>query len=240
MVSTRHHPRDFPNPSTARASTPWTSENNKNTPKKWVHAPTTAVTLWLLVSIPLILWDSGYVLFRPHSMPGGKWHSFWSGYAWYGTVDYIYGWPAYNAQNGFTAAQTVMNLIETAGYVYYLWVVYTHGTPASGSPREAESALSWILATDKVVAGRPGATALLAAFGSSVATVSKTLLYWIQEYYSGFVNIGHNGFWPLAAWIFLNGAWIVFPIWNLHVLGEEIVSSLANAVPRQRGRPKLQ
>ncbi|KAL4876004.1 hypothetical protein BJY04DRAFT_149282 [Aspergillus karnatakaensis] len=221
MASNRHHPSASPD-------------------STWFHVPTTAVTLWLLISTPLVLWDSGYVLCRPHSMPGGKWHALWSGYAWYSTVDYIYGWPAYNLQNGFTAAQTILNLIETAGYLYYLWIVYTQGRPAAGS-REPRSTLSWLLATDKVVGGRAGATALLAAFSSSVGTVSKTLLYWIQEYYSGFSNIGHNEFWNMAAWLLLNGAWIVFPIWNLHVLGEEIVSSLTDGnPPRQLGRPKEQ
>ncbi|KAL4780023.1 hypothetical protein BJX76DRAFT_339257 [Aspergillus varians] len=241
MVSTRQHPRDYQSPKPSTPST--SSESNSRSAKKWVHTPTTIVTLWLLVSIPLVLWDAGYVLLRPHSMPGGKWHSLWSGYAWYGTVDYIYGWPAYNTNSGFPGAQTVMSLLETGGYTYYLWILYTHGTPAAGSTkasRESESTLSWILATDKVVGGRPGATALLAAFSASVATVSKTLFYWLQEYFSNYENIGHNEFWPLVAWIGLNGLWIVVPTWNLHVLGEEIVASLTSAAPRQRGRPKLQ
>jgi hypothetical protein len=173
------------------------------------------ITLWLLISCPLVLWDTGYVLTRPHSMPGGKWHRFWSGYRWYAGVDYIYGWPAYNANNGFTAAQGVLNLAETAGYLYYLWVVYRFGTPANvnANARDSESTLNWVLATEKVVAGRMGATALLAAFSASVSTLSKTLLYcecqsftgWtddsgLQEYFSNYENIGHNEFWPLLAW----------------------------------------
>ncbi|KAL4922662.1 hypothetical protein BDW62DRAFT_171461 [Aspergillus aurantiobrunneus] len=243
MVSTRHHPRDY-EPSPTKASTPSTSDSNSASTKKWVHAPTTLITLWLLFSIPLVLWDAGYVLLRPYSMPGGKWHALWSGYEWYGKVDHIYGWPAFNAKNGFTAAQTIMNLLETGGYLYYLWVVYRHGTPTTTGSAKAShgsaSVLSRVLPTDKVVAGRTGATALLAAFSASVATVSKTLLYWLQEYFSDFENIGHNEFWPLVAWVVLNGLWIVVPAYNLHVLGEEIVSSLTNAAPRQRGRPKLQ
>ncbi|KAL5046183.1 hypothetical protein BDW71DRAFT_182284 [Aspergillus fruticulosus] len=240
MVSTRHHPDDFP-PHTPKSST---SETNGASSKQWIHMPTTILTLWLLISCPLVLWDAGYCLLRPHSMPGGKYHSFWSGYKWYGTVDYIYGWPAFNANNGFTNAQAVVNLLETGGYLYYLWVVYSYGTVAGGSKgsRESQGTLSWLLATDKVVTGRMGATALLAAFSASVSTVSKTVLYWLQEYFSNFENIGHNEFWPMVAWIILNGLWIVVPAWNLHVLGEEIVSSLANGTgaPRPRGRPKVQ
>ncbi|MCJ1254802.1 hypothetical protein MMC24_002618 [Lignoscripta atroalba] len=38
-------------------------------------------------------------------MPGGWLHSpIWVPYALYGTVDYIYGFPAWEARNGFTAA----------------------------------------------------------------------------------------------------------------------------------------
>ncbi|KAL4756798.1 uncharacterized protein BDW70DRAFT_144329 [Aspergillus foveolatus] len=245
MVSTRHHPDDFP-PPTSNSSSPLstTSEPSGTSSKKWLHTPTAILTLWLLISCPLVLWDAGYCLLRPHSMPGGKYHSFWSGYKWYGTVDYIYGWPAFNANNGFTNAQAVLNLLETGGYLYYLWVVYRHGTVAEDSKGSggSQGTLSWLLATDKVVAGRMGATALLAAFSSSVSTVSKTVLYWLQEYFSNFENIGHNEVWPMTAWIILNGLWIVVPVWNLHVLGEEIVSSLANGTgaSRQSGRPKAQ
>ncbi|KAL4815249.1 hypothetical protein BDW67DRAFT_164756 [Aspergillus spinulosporus] len=245
MVSTRHHPDDFPSP-IPKPSTPLStmSEPRGASLKKWLHTPTAVLTLWLLISCPLVLWDAGYCLLRPHSMPGGRYHSFWSVYKWYGTVDYIYGWPAFNANNGFTNAQAVINLLETGGYLYYLWVVYRYGTVAEDSKgsRGSQGTLSWLLATDKVVAGRMGATALLAAFSASVSTVSKTVLYWLQEYFSNFENIGHNDFWPMTVWIILNGLWIVVPVWNLHVLGEEIVASLANGTgaPRQHARPKAQ
>ncbi|KAL2826886.1 hypothetical protein BDW59DRAFT_62226 [Aspergillus cavernicola] len=246
MVSTRHHPRDFPPPSTARASTPSnSSESSSGSPKSWVHTPTTAVTLWLLVSCPLVLWDAGYVLLRPHSMPGGKWHSpIWSPYALYSKVDYVYGWPALNANDGFPATQSILNLVETAGYLYYLWVVYKYGTSATSAGRgqpKSQKGLSWILTGETVVAGRRGATAVLVAFSASVMTLSKTVLYWMQEALSGFVNIGHNDLRSLVIlWIIPNGLWLIFPTYNIYVLGEEIISSLANAAPRQRGRPKLQ
>ncbi|KAL2847227.1 hypothetical protein BJY01DRAFT_212727 [Aspergillus pseudoustus] len=243
MVSTRHHPRDFPPATSTRAVTP--SRSSEGSSKKWIHTPTAAVSLWLLISCPLVLWDAGYVLLRPHSMPGGKWHSpIWSPYALYGTVDYIYGWPAYNSNNPFTAAQTYLNVVETAGYLYYLWVVYRHGTPAPGASSRGggKSQSLWSVFTgERVVAGRTGAIALLAAFSASVMTLSKTILYWVQEYCGGFENIGHNDFWTLfILWIIPNGAWLVFPSWNLHVLGEEIVTSLAEGGPRQRARPKAQ
>jgi hypothetical protein len=175
------------------------------------------VSLWLFISCPLVLWDAGYVLLRPHSMPGGKWHSpIWTPYALYGTVDYIYGWPAYNSHNGFTAAQTYLNLAETAAYLYYLWIVYKYGTPAPGASRASKSQRLWsAFAGERVVGGRTGAIALLVAFSASVMTLSKTILYCkrttpqmngyrandtvsgVQEYCSGFENIGHNDMWTL-------------------------------------------
>ncbi|KAL1850863.1 hypothetical protein Plec18170_006700 [Paecilomyces lecythidis] len=247
MVSTRHHPREFPPPATPNSnavvkSTPSpTASGNSRT--KWVHTPSAAVTIWLVFSIPLIFWDAGYVLLRPHSMPGGKFHSpLWTPYALYGTIDYIYGWPAFNARNGFTAAQTVMNLVETAGYLYYLFVVYRYGTTVTSSgraSRKQNKGLVWFLKEDKSIAGRTGAIALLVAFSASVMTVSKTALYWLNEVFSGFENIGHNSIGTLIVyWILPNGLWLIFPSYNIYILGAEIIGSLETATARGRGRAK--
>lgn len=184
MVSTRQHPRDFATPAKDLAKPSHSHSTNDGGPiRKWVHTPSTAVTLWLVMSIPFVLWDAGYVLLRPHSMPGNKLHSpIWTPYALYGTIDYIYGWPAFNARNGFTAAQTIMNLVETVGYLYYLSIVYLYGASVAlttGRPQQkkARKGLMWLLKDDKVVPGRIGAVALLVAYTASVMTVSKTALY---------------------------------------------------------------
>lgn len=127
----------------------------------WVHTPTRFTLLWLVISLPLVIWDTGYVLLRPHSMPRGRFHSpIWTPYALYGEVDYIYGWPAYDSRNGFTAAQSSLNVVETVGYLIYLWTVWRKG---SGKSRTLEG--GW------------GGVACLAGFALSVMTVSKTLLY---------------------------------------------------------------
>jgi hypothetical protein len=116
-----------------------------------------------------------------------------------------------------------MNVVETLGYLYYLWIVYRHGaTVVSGrSGKKLKKGFVWLLAGEKVVAGRTGAIALLVAFTASVMTLSKTLLYckslvvllsgrWLvltliglNEFFSGFDNIGHN---DAASLIFL---WII-------------------------------
>ncbi|KAF7588462.1 hypothetical protein BBP40_005688 [Aspergillus hancockii] len=244
MVSTRHHPRDFPSPSTRKASaSPSRSIYRNGAANKWVHTPSAAITIWLVLSVPLVLWDASYVLLRPHSMPSNKLHSpLYTPYALYGTVDYMYGWPAFNARNGFTAAQTVMNLVECVGYIHYLWIVYRHGVSASGGrgQRKTKKGSMWLLKADKVISGRTGATALLIAFGASLMTLSKTILYWLNEVFSGFDNIGHNDTITLIFyWVIPNGLWIIFPSYNIYILGSEIVASLESSTPRQRtGRPK--
>lgn len=227
MVSTRQHPRDFSSTATAAKDLSKPSQNDGGPVRKWVHTPSTAVTLWLALSIPFVLWDSSYVLLRPHSMPGNRLHSpIWTPYALYGTIDYIYGWPAFNESNGFTAAQTIMNLVETAAYLYYLGVIYAYGTPiapSTGRPQQRKTGKGalWLFKDDKVVSGRTGAVALLVAFSASIMTVSKTALYCelsrvptvcrgmlftdrsgLNEACSGFANIGHNDVFTLVfLWI---------------------------------------
>jgi hypothetical protein len=134
-------------------------------PPGWSHTPTTPTLLWLAVSLPLVLWDSGYILLRPHSMPGGALHRpLWVPYALYGEVDHMYGFKQWHLRNGFAAAQSLMNLAETALYVAYLWLWHRHGRVVVPGRRRA-------------VAGRAGALALLLGFSAAVMTVSKTVLY---------------------------------------------------------------
>ncbi|KAH8692823.1 hypothetical protein BGW36DRAFT_385210 [Talaromyces proteolyticus] len=249
MVSTRHHPRDFPAPTTP-GSIPSSPPNDvsksvaRSSPapnsnvRKGVHTPSAVVLVWLLISVPLVIWDSGYIFLRPHSMPGGKFHSpIWSPYALYGTVDYVYGWPAFNARNGFTAAQGALNIVETAAYIFYLAVVYLHGTSATNtgraSTKKVKKGLSWFLLDEKVVPGRIGGLALIIAFSASIATLSKTVLYWLNELFSGFDNIGHNNLSNLVfLWIIPNGLWLIFPTYMIYVLGGEILYALEAAAPR--------
>lgn len=133
-------------------------------------------------------------------MPHGSLHApIFAPYALYGQVDHIYGEKAYREHNGFTAAQASLNVVESAGYAGYLWVVWKYG---EGGKR--------------VVGGGWGGLACLVGFALSVMTVSKTVLYcqsfwpcfrggfervWSSgltrsvgsnEFFSGFENIGHN------------------------------------------------
>lgn len=97
-------------------------------------------------------------------MPGGWAHwPLWAPYKWYGEVDGMYGFKAWNARNGFTAAQTVLNVVETAMYAVYLALWMRHGRVRA--------------AGRKYVTGREGAIAPLLGFTAAVMTLSKTVLY---------------------------------------------------------------
>lgn len=134
-------------------------------PSGWSHAPSNPVLLWLAVSLPLVAWDTGYVLMRPLTMPGGSLHSpLWTPYALYGEVDGMYGFKQWDRKNSFTAAQGLMNLVETVLYLVYLWMWSAYGTPAVAGGRKA-------------VSGRVGGLTVLLGFSAAVMTVSKTVLY---------------------------------------------------------------
>ena len=102
-------------------------------------------------------------------------------YALYGKVDHIYGLEAWNERNGFTAAQGTLNVVETVGYLAYLWVVYQHGTGSGGAERGVLGNAMKSLGFDGAVDGGWGGVACLVGFALSVMTVSKTVLY--CEYY---------------------------------------------------------
>lgn len=127
------------------------------------------------------------MLLRPHSMPGGAVHwPLWTPYELYGQVDHFYGWPAWESNDGFTGAQGWLNAIETAGYLWYLWIVYTKGVVAPkvkgrGAPSEGSAVGKvlgwWGLTMAREVKGRDGAVAALVGFTVAVMTLSKTVLY---------------------------------------------------------------
>ncbi|KAL9570786.1 hypothetical protein ACKAV7_005123 [Fusarium commune] len=100
--------------------------SKKHAFQTWHHTASSTTILWLAISLPLVIWDIGYVFGRPHTMPGGFLHwPLYVPYALYGEVDHVYGWKAFNAKNGFTAAQTALNLVETVMYLVYLYMLWT-------------------------------------------------------------------------------------------------------------------
>jgi len=225
MVSTRGHPQEFPEPDL----TPSRSTPSRPRKAKWSHTPSNLAISWLLISLPLVAWDTGYVMLRPHTMPGGSLHwPLYVPYELYGKVDYIYGWKAFNEHNGFTSAQGLLNIVESLMYGYYLYILYAYGRQSKAQGRGAPKASTiGFLGQQRYVDGQMGALAVLVAYSAAIMTVSKTVLYWVNEYYSGFANIGHNSFQDLLfLWIIPNGAWLVLPSYMIYLSGSEILQGL--------------
>ena len=196
MVATRQHPDgDFPDatptPSPAKTTTTPSSKETRSltrAPNKspsasssgsYTHSPPYLLHLWLIFSLPLVVWDTGYVMLRPYTLPGGPLHKpIWSLYSIYGAVDLVYGWPAWNERAGFTMAQSVMNACEVVLYAYYLAVVWREASVGSKTVK----GLAWYTGVsqdgrEKVVSGPGVAGAVVVLFAASVMTCSKTLLY---------------------------------------------------------------
>lgn len=246
MVSTRNHPQAFPSASPSKISQDSSAETTFNSKDVyggegvWSHTPSNLSLIWLVISLPLVIWDTAYVFLRPHSMAGGKlqW-PLWMPYELYATVDYVYGWPSYDRRDGFTAAQASLNVVETIGYLGYLYIIYSQGnqTTTRGRGAPSKKQIGWLGQT-RAVHGRWAAYAVLILESVSLMTLSKTILYWLNEAFSGFANIGHNSFADLVVlWVIPNGAWIVIPAYMLYVSSAEILEGLEMAAA---GNKKMQ
>lgn len=119
-------------------------------------------------------------------MPGGWAHKpIWSPYALYGTIDYVYGLPAYESHDGFGGAQGAMNVLESLGYIWYLYLIWKYGVQAKvkgrGAPRVQGNGTVMEklkeLSRARVVTGRVAAGAPVLAFMVTVMTLAKTILY---------------------------------------------------------------
>jgi hypothetical protein len=140
----------------------------------WVHAPPTWLLHWLAVSVPLVLWDIIYVFGRPYTMEGGALYwPFYLPYKLYGEVDLVYGKDAFEAHLGFAAAQSSLNIVETALYLMYAYIYITKGRNVQGKERRD--------VTTMALTGKPAAMASLLVFSAAIMTLSKTVLYCKSE-----------------------------------------------------------
>ncbi|EPS45488.1 hypothetical protein H072_532 [Dactylellina haptotyla CBS 200.50] len=191
--------------------------------KTWSHTPSPLFLLWLCISLPLVMWDFTYVFLRPHSMPGGKWHLPWTPYSIYCEVDLVYGFKHYEDGEGFNPAQSTLNILETAMYLYYLYLVRNY----RGVQKKGEHVGIF---GERKMYGKDAAKAVLWGLVPCVATFWKTVLYWLQEILGQYKNIGHNSpnvlFW---FWIVPNSPWMILPGYMIYIFGKEIVDGLAIA-----------
>lgn len=106
----------------------------------------------------------------------------WIPYALYTEVDYVYGWPAFNTQDGWPSAQGFLNALETAAYIWYMWMLWRWGVEEKGKSKgrgrksKTEEAAVWMWERRRVE-GLHGAQMVLVLSVTSWITVSKTVLY---------------------------------------------------------------
>ncbi|KAI4954496.1 hypothetical protein J4E91_002209 [Alternaria rosae] len=175
----------------AEISPPSPSEINEPT---WCHTASNLTIVWLTVSMPLVLWDTLYVLLRPHTMAGGalQW-PIWKPYEIYASIDHVYGWPGWENHDGFGGAQAMLNAVELVLYGLYAMIIYNHGVPTTaGTGLQLSEGVGKFLSGGRKVRGKNGNRALVIGFAAAVMTVSKTVLYYFNEYFSGFANVRHN------------------------------------------------
>lgn len=195
----------------------------------WCHSVSNITVAWLSVSMPLVFWDTLYILLRPHTMKGGalQW-PLWKPYEIYAAIDHVYGQPGWDNKDGFGGAQGVLNAVELVLYGLYALVVYHHSLPApAGTGIQARKGVGAWLSGGRKLRGPSGNRALLLGFAAAVMTLSKTVLYYFNEYFSGFANVGHND-WPTLLWFYvvMNGLWIAFPAYMTIVFGLDILKAL--------------
>ncbi len=123
-------------------------------------------------------------------MPGGSLHwPLWVPYELYGRVDQVYGFKAIEQHTGWTAAQGSINALETAAYAVYLYLVYAYGQSerrqGSGAPDKSVMGGLRGLSESRTVYGRMATWAVLLGFSVASLTFWKTVLYWLNEAFSG-------------------------------------------------------
>ncbi|GAA5979215.1 hypothetical protein JCM10908_002840 [Rhodotorula pacifica] len=153
------------------------------TSKSGIYRPSKWIVAWFVVSTLLVAWDIGYMLLRPRTMPGGDLSWFWKPYVLYAKTDLVYSREAFENKDGFAAAQSIMNVVESILNVIFL-----------------------------VLAARHSPVAVLVGAIATAMTASKTILYWLCDILSDWSMTGHNSrfdWWLLYA--LPNGPWILFP-----------------------------
>ncbi|KAF7324659.1 hypothetical protein MKEN_00507400 [Mycena kentingensis (nom. inval.)] len=162
----------------------------------------TWVSAWFLLTAPIIAWDAMYCFMRPRSMEGGDLHWIWEPYSIYQRVDLVYGIPALEEGDGFTNAQSFMNVVETLLNLIYVYTAHVKAWPS----------------------------APLIGLSAAVMTLSKTVLYWLQEYYCNYCAVGHNTLYDLIVyWLIPNGLWLVLPTLIINRLARDLSADLTLA-----------
>ncbi|CAO1617451.1 unnamed protein product [Parajaminaea phylloscopi] len=136
----------------------------------------------------------------------------WPGYQLYETVDNVYSMAAWTEGRGWPMAETTLNIVEdfiNAGYLYLA---------LAGSEEQR-------------------AVAPLVGLMGVLMTFSKTILYFLSDFWCGWCETSHNSWarW-LGLYVLPNGFWIVFPGIITFQLAYEVADRLQYAAGVRRGQ----
>ncbi|KAN0060360.1 hypothetical protein ACQY0O_007689 [Thecaphora frezii] len=167
------------------------------------HQPRTWISLWLGLSSLIIAWDFCFVFLRPRSMKGGDLSWIWAPYELYGDIDHLYGFKAWDARDGLPAALSALNVVETCLNFAYVYLAHSTRSPAKM------------------------AAAPLVGFTAVTMTLSKTVLYILNDYFCDWCKTGHNSWHDrMFLWIIPNSLWVLIPSLIMYVLGRELYQNL--------------
>ncbi|GAX79822.1 hypothetical protein CEUSTIGMA_g7262.t1 [Chlamydomonas eustigma] len=167
------------------------------------------IKFWMGISGFVVLYDAGYVLMRPRSMPGGDLFSIWSPYELYARVDKLYSREAMLAGDGFNKAQSILNLAEVSLHFLslYLW----------SKPR--------LQSQGDVL-----------AFGSQLMTLWKTVLYWLNDFCRPEGQRYTEGS-DLMTWLLVymlpNVVWLIVPSFTVYALGQRLISKMPKTTSKR-------
>ncbi|KAF7303846.1 hypothetical protein MIND_00614500 [Mycena indigotica] len=170
------------------------------------------VSLWFVLTTPIILLDVSYCFLRQGRTEGGDLAWFFLPYQSYQHIDRLYGKPWFDRGDGFPNAQSLLNIFETTLNLLYVYAAHIAAWPP----------------------------APLLGVASATMTLSKTLLYWAQEYFCDWCAVGHNSVSDIIMyWVSTNVWWVIVPaliIWNL---GKDIAADLHFAAKLVANQAKM-
>ncbi|KAJ3414635.1 hypothetical protein HDV05_006276 [Chytridiales sp. JEL 0842] len=143
----------------------------------------TLVTTWLTLTTPIVLWDAGFVLNRPHSLNT----SFWEPYKLYVTIDKAYG----DAEYAFVEAQAYLNLLEVAIGVVALYFHF----------RKSSSAIPWAITANAMTLNKTILYFVIEAVGKFHYVKHNSWYDYILLY------VLTNGWWILMPLLCLLSLW---------------------------------
>lgn len=161
------------------------------------------------------VFDKTSCLHRPRSMTGGDLHWLWKPYALYQEIDHV----CWLYRSTRCTTTYLLHSCTALRHMRIMWASRTHKVCMHYAPNSGphwrcsclhsafmnvvENCFNLMYLWLAHVSGSPAAP--LVGFAGACMTFSKTMLYWLQEYYCGGCSVWHNDWQTLiSTWILPN------------------------------------